>query len=157
MKKKARLIQLLLVFSMLILLNACTNDKVAAPNETPAKNYVENQLNVENKILSLCEIGKNPAEFDGKTVRLKVKIQFGIENTVISEENCNLYSAVVTFEESAPIGTVRKSFEKKEAFTAADIEIEAKFINKPYTECCTSTPFQFNVTKILDFKPIIKK
>lgn len=154
MRKKN--VKILILFLILFLLNACTNEKVSTVNSVPAKNADENSLNAENKISSLCEIGKNPADFDGKTVRLKVKIQFGTENAVISDENCNLYKSVVTFEESAPIGNVMNSH-KKGAFTEADIEIEAKFINKPYAECCTTTPFQFKATKILDFKPIIKK
>ena len=156
MKKKSYFIQILSVFSILFLVSACTNKKATAPNNSPAISSVENSLNVENKISSLCEIGKNPAEFDGKTVRLKVRIQFGIENTVITDENCNLYQSVVTFKESAPIGNIKNSHEKG-AFTEADIEIEAKFINKPYTECCTTTPLQFKAAKIFELKPIIKK
>lgn len=157
MKGKYYFLDVIALFLILFLFNACTNEKVATLNNASAKNSEENSLNTENKISSLCEIGKNPTEFDGKTIHLKVRIEFGTENAVISDENCNLYKSVVTFEESAPIGNVKKSFEKKEAFNQADIEIEAKFINKPYTECCTTTSFQFKVTKILDFKPIIKK
>lgn len=156
MKKNSYFLAGLAIFSMLLWSSGCAVEKAETQNNTTAQNSVVNSSDIEDKVSSLCEIGKNPTKFDEKTIRLKVKIEFGMENALISEENCNLYKSVVTFEESAQIGNIKNSHQNG-AFTEADIEIEAKFINKPYTECCTTTPFQFKATKIFKLKPIIKK
>lgn len=157
MNKISCFLQTLSLIIAVCFISACTSEKIVSENNTPAKNSEEKFINADNKVLSLCDLGNNPAEFDGKIVRIKTRILFGTENTVISNENC-LHNAVSTFKDEeafAPIDKVRKELIKKnESFFQADVEIEGKFINKPFTACCTRTPFQFEITKTFEVQPI---
>lgn len=157
MKRKSVFLQILILFLILFLVNACADEKVLTAYNSPAKNSEENRSNIENKVLSLCEIEKNRAEFDGKTVRLKTLMAFGVENDVISNEGC-VHNAVVTFKSDEAYNQIKKireeSSRKKVTLFYADVEIEGIFINKPFTQCCTETPFQFEITKTFAASPI---
>ncbi len=109
-----------------------------------------------NNKLSLCDVGNYPSIFDGKTVRLKTRMDFSIENAVISDETCS-HRAVVTFDGYAyrPIEKIRKDSNRQEVtILYFDVEIEGKFINKPFTKCCANTPFQFEVTEVFEAKAV---
>ncbi len=153
MKKNSYFRQTLVLISIVVFSSACASEKIVSVNNATAKNF-------DNKVLSLCELGDNPTEFDGKIVRIKTRMLFGIENTVISNENC-IYNAVSTFKNEdafAPIKKVREErLKKNESFFQADVEVEGKFINKPFTECCNRTPFQFEITKTLEVQPVKSK
>lgn len=142
--------------SIAIFLSSCSFEKKLSTNSN-SPNSVEVANFDNNKILSLCDIGNNLSKFDGKTVHLKSRISFGLENDTFSDEHC-LYSAVASFvneEAYQPIDKIRKeNSRKKETLLYANVEVEGKFINRPFTRCCTKAPFQFEITKTHTAQPI---
>lgn len=146
-----------LILASILLLNACGFRETSAVNNDILKNS-ENASVDKEKVLSLCDVGNNPAEFDGKVISLKTRIAFGTENTVISDGKC-AHRAVVTFKDEkaiTPIDKMRKDgWRRQVTVFNADLEIKAKFINKPFTGCCTETPFQFEVIETMQASPVI--
>ncbi len=133
-------------------LNSCFFQKqpTVGFNTTDSSGTENNDEN--GKILSLCVIEKNPEKYDGKTIRLKSRLDFGMENETLSDETCYLYRrAVVTFDDKnayEPIDKLRTQSSKNgTTLFKVEVEIEGQFINKPFTGCCTNTPYQFKVTK----------
>ena len=84
-------------------------------------------------------------------------MSFGVENNTLSDEQC-AYSAIVSFvneEAYQPLDKIRKaSSRNKETLFYANVELEGKFINQPFTQCCTKAPFQVEITKIYTAQPI---
>ena len=142
-----------------VFINSCSLEK-NPPTNFSLSNTVEITSSNDKQILSLCDVGDNPSEFDGKMIRLKSQINFGIENSTFLDNQCS-YSAVVSFaNENAyqPIDKMRKEGSRsKETLFYADVEVEGKFINQPFTRCCTKTPFQFEITKTLKAQPVNRK
>ena len=131
-------------FITAICIASCSLEKKSAENSvSPINVEVEN---FNDKIFSLCDVGNNPAKFDGKTIRLKTELAFGTENTTFSDEKC-AHTAVVNFvgeDSDRAIKDVQKIYGRTPFYK---VEVQVKFINKPFTQCCTHTPFQFEITK----------
>ena len=93
---------------------------------------------------------KNPSKFDGKIVRLKTRLVFGTENATFSDKNCADF-AVVTFADESAYDEINKAAKEIGRSSVLGIyyaiEVEGKFINQPFKECCTAAPFQFDITK----------
>lgn len=127
----------------------CSPGKNSPINSDQARNSAETTAEDDKKPPTFCEITKNPAQYDGKIVRIKARLSFGIENLVISG-GC-VDNAVATLESKEayePINKIREEgLRRKQNAALLDAEVEGKFINKPHTQCCTNTPFQFEITK----------
>ena len=108
------------------------------------------ELNSSNfSLIAFCDIVKNPEKYDGKIVRLKGKLSFGIEGAWFSEAKCGIDNAAVIESENdkvwAEIEKARTQKDKEFLINEIDLITIGRFKNTAYNEGGLKTPFRFEM------------
>lgn len=117
------------------------------------KSEIRTEQKSENSpLLNFCELTKNPENYDGKIVRLKAKLTFGLEGAWFSDANCGIDKAA--FVEStdknlwASIEKLRRQNDGKILLNEIELNVVGKFKNTSFNEGGLITPFRFEVLQI---------
>lgn len=121
-------------------------------NKPEPNSFIAKRADSEPFSVSICELAKNPDKFDGKTVRLKARITFGIEGAWFSDSTCEVDSGVIVESKDKKvwqiIGQKREQDDMEYLKTEIDLKVVGIFKNEAYDEGGLIAPFQFEILKV---------
>ncbi len=102
-------------------------------------------------VLNYCELVNNNEKYNGKIVRLRATINFGLEGSWFSDAACSGgidSAAMISSKNDKVWRTIEQARGSEDLLQAVDLIVVGKFSNVVYDYGGLKTPFQFEIIRV---------